>query len=84
MITQPLVYFANNTDYTSVYASDATNPKDKQVVFVGDTHKIYTHGVEFNGNNTVYDDTALNARVSTAEDKISALETVSNNHITKD
>lgn len=49
---RPLVYFASNTDYTREYTND--NPINKQAVFVGDTKKIYTHGVEFDGNNTTY------------------------------
>lgn len=53
LTTQPLVYYASQADYENHYLS-GNRPTSKQVVFVGDSKMIYTHGVVFNGNNNVY------------------------------
>lgn len=65
---QPLIYFANNSDFEAQYDNTAANEyREKQAVFVGDTHMIYTHGQWFNCNNTQYDDTELRGLISNAE-----------------
>lgn len=65
---QPLIYFANNSDFEAQYDNTAANDyRDKQAVFVGDTHMIYTHGVAFNGNDTIYNDSELRGLISNAE-----------------
>ncbi len=65
---QPLIYFANNSDFEAQYDNTAANDyRNKQAVFVGDTHMIYTHGVAFNGNDTIYNDSELRGLISDAE-----------------
>lgn len=65
---QPLIYFANNSDFVEEYDNTAANEdRNKQAVFVGDTHMIYTHGVAFNGNDTIYNDSELRGLISDAE-----------------
>lgn len=65
--SQPLVYYAEQENYDTHYLG-AQRPTDKQVVFVGDTKRIYTHGVMFDCNN--YNDSEVRGLISGLDTKI--------------